>query len=208
MYINDTHILIYVIFGIIGFISGQFIDWCNKRMPEYKKVFSKDFFIEYKKILKPNYILMSITAIMFVGLVYFFGVSIDLFKYALLVPMLLIAFCIDLKLQIIPNRLTLSLFETGLAFTFIEVISNTGLCLNVLTNNLLGMIIGGGIFLLITVIGGFIAGKEARGFWRCKTNGSIRIILRKRQYYYCCCFIISTSCNYKYCNTYKQEKRS
>ena len=99
MYINDTHILIYVIFGIIGFISGQFIDWCNKRMPEYKKVFSKDFFIEYKKILKPNYILMSITAIMFVGLVYFFGVSIDLFKYALLVPMLLIAFCIDLKLQ-------------------------------------------------------------------------------------------------------------
>lgn len=44
MYINDTHILIYVIFGIIGFISGQFIDWCNKRMPEYKKVFSKDFF--------------------------------------------------------------------------------------------------------------------------------------------------------------------
>lgn len=49
MYINDTHILIYVIFGIIGFISGQFIDWCNKRMPEYKKVFSKDFFIEYKK---------------------------------------------------------------------------------------------------------------------------------------------------------------
>ena len=45
MYINDTHILIYVIFGIIGFISGQFIDWCNKRMPEYKKVFSKDFFI-------------------------------------------------------------------------------------------------------------------------------------------------------------------
>ena len=176
MYINDTHILIYVIFGIIGFISGQFIDWCNKRMPEYKKVFSKDFFIEYKKILKPNYILMSITAIMFVGLVYFFGVSIDLFKYALLVPMLLIAFCIDLKLQIIPNRLTLSLFETGLAFTFIEVISNTGLGLNVLTNNLLGMIIGGGIFLLITVIGGFIAGKEAMGFGDVKLMAALGLL--------------------------------
>lgn len=177
MYINDTHILIYVIFGIIGFISGQFIDWCNKRMPEYKKVFSKDFFIEYKKILKPNYILMSITAIMFVGLVYFLGVSIDLFKYALLVPMLLIAFCIDLKLRIIPNRLTLSLFETGLAFTFIEVISNTGLGLNVLTNNLLGMIIGGGIFLLITVIGGFIAGKEAMGFGDVKLMGALGLFL-------------------------------
>ena len=83
---------------------------------------------------------------------------------SLLVPMLLIAFCIDLKLQIIPNRLTLSLFETGLAFTFIEVISNTGLGLNVLTNNLLGMIIGGGIFLCtpknVDVEGTISEGKE------------------------------------------------
>lgn len=47
MYINDTHILIYVIAGIIGLIVGQFIDWCNKRMPDYKKVFIKDFFKEY-----------------------------------------------------------------------------------------------------------------------------------------------------------------
>ena len=177
MYINDTHILIYVIAGIIGLIVGQFIDWCNKRMPEYKKVFTKDFFKEYLKALKPNYILMSITAIMFVALVYFFGVSIELFKYLFLVPMLLIAFCIDLKFQIIPNRLTLTIFETGLAFTFIEVISNTGLGLNVLTNNILGMLIGGGIFLLITVIGGFIAGKEAMGFGDVKLMGALGLFL-------------------------------
>ena len=177
MYINDTHILIYVIAGIIGIIVGQFIDWCNKRMPDYKKVFTKDFFKEYLKALKPNYILMSITAIMFVALVYFFGVSIELFKYLFLVPMLLIAFCIDLKFQIIPNRLTLTIFETGLAFTFIEVISNTGLGLNVLTNNIIGMLIGGGIFLLITVIGGFIAGKEAMGFGDVKLMGALGLFL-------------------------------
>ncbi len=177
MYINDTHILIYVIAGIIGLIVGQFIDWCNKRMPDYKKVFTKDFFKEYLKALKPNYILMSITAIMFVALVYFFGVSIELFKYLFLVPMLLIAFCIDLKFQIIPNRLTLTIFETGLAFTFIEVISNTGLGLNVLTNNIIGMLIGGGIFLLITVIGGFIAGKEAMGFGDVKLMGALGLFL-------------------------------
>lgn len=177
MYINDTHILIYVIAGIIGLIVGQFIDWCNKRMPDYKKVFIKDFFKEYLKALKPNYILISITAIMFVALVYFFGVSIELFKYLFLVPMLLIAFCIDLKFQIIPNRLTLTIFETGLAFTFIEVISNTGLGLNVLTNNIIGMLIGGGIFLLITVIGGFIAGKEAMGFGDVKLMGALGLFL-------------------------------
>ena len=95
-----------------GLFVGEFVNWMNKRLPEYKKVFTKDFFKEYLKALKPNYILMSITAIMFVALVYFFGVSIELFKYLFLVPMLLIAFCIDLKFQIIPNRLNLTIFNT------------------------------------------------------------------------------------------------
>ncbi len=177
MYINDTHILIYVAIGIVGIIIGQFIDWCNKRMPEYKKVFSKEIFTEYFKNFKPNYILISITAIMFLALVYFFGVSIDLFKYLLLIPMLLIAFCIDYKFQIIPNRLTLTMFEIGLAFTFIQVVSNTSLGINVLINNLLGMLVGGGIFLLITVIGGLIAGKEAMGFGDVKLMGALGLFV-------------------------------
>lgn len=177
MYINDTHILVYVVVGLFGIIIGQFIDWCNKRMPDYKKVFSKELFTEYFKNLKPNYILISITTIMFLGLVYFLGISISLLKYLTLIPMLLIAFCIDLKLQIIPNRLTLTMFETGLVFTFIEVISNTGLGLNIFINNILGMIIGGGIFLLITVIGGIIAGKEAMGFGDVKLMGALGLFL-------------------------------
>ena len=45
MYINDTHILVYVIIGLAGILVGQFIDWCNKRMSDYKKVFSKEIFI-------------------------------------------------------------------------------------------------------------------------------------------------------------------
>ena len=173
MYINDTHILVYVIIGLAGILVGQFIDWCNKRMSDYKTVFSKEIFTEYFRNFKPNYILISITLVMFLGLVYFFGVSIDLFKYLFLTPMLLIAFCIDYKLQIIPNRLTLTMFETGLAFTFIQVVANTSLGINVLINNLLGMLVGGGIFLLITIIGGFIAGKEAMGFGDVKLMGAL-----------------------------------
>ena len=45
MYINNTNIIYYVIIGIIGFTIGQFVDWSNKRLPDYKKVFSKEFFI-------------------------------------------------------------------------------------------------------------------------------------------------------------------
>ena len=69
MYINDTHILIYLIVGIIGLIIGQLIDWCNKRMPEYEKVFSKEIFTKYFKHFKPNYLLMVITAIMYVAVI-------------------------------------------------------------------------------------------------------------------------------------------
>lgn len=173
MYIHDTHILTYLIVGIIGLVVGQFVDWCNKRLPEYKKVFSKEIFTEYLKTTKPNYILMIITAAMYVALVYCFGVSLDLFKYLLLVPMLLSAFCIDLKLQIIPNRLTLTMFETGIVFTFLSVLADTSSGINTFTDNLFGMLVGGGIFLLITVIGGFIAGKEAMGFGDVKLMGAL-----------------------------------
>ena len=177
MYINDTHILIYAIAGIIGLIVGQFVDWCNKRLPDNKKVFSKEIFTEYFKHFKPNYILMITTAIMYLALVYFFGISLDLFKYLLIVPMLLSAFCIDLKLQIIPNRLTLSIFEIGLIFLFLSVITNTNIGIRTFTDGLLGMLVGGGIFLLITLIGAAIAGKEAMGFGDVKLMGALGLVL-------------------------------
>ena len=49
MYINDINIMYYVIVGLLGLLAGQFVDWCNIRLPEYKKVFSKDFFSVYLK---------------------------------------------------------------------------------------------------------------------------------------------------------------
>lgn len=177
MYINDVHILSYVLVGIIGLLVGQFIDWCNKRLPEYKKVLSKEFFTEYMKQFKPNYLLMVVTAVMYITLLYLFHGSLDLLKYMALVPMLISAFCIDLKLQIIPNRLTLTMFETGLLFTFLSVISNTNLGINTFVNSVLGMLVGGGIFLLITVIGGIIAGKEAMGFGDVKLMGALGLFL-------------------------------
>lgn len=177
LYINDVHILIYVLVGIIGLFVGQFIDWCNKRLPEYEKVLSKQFFTEYLKHFKPNYILMIITAVMYIGLLYTFGVSVDFFKYLLLVPMLISVFCIDYKLQIIPNRLNLTILEIGLLFTFITAIMNTSTGIATLTNSAIGCLVGGGIFLLITLIGGAIAGKEAMGFGDVKLMAALGLLL-------------------------------
>lgn len=173
MYINEIHILWYVFIGIIGLFVGQFIDWCNIRLPEYKKVFSKDFFKEYLKVCRPKYLLMVIVAIAYVALLYQFGFTIDTLKFACLIPLLISSFIIDYKLQIIPNRITLTMLELGLLFTVTQVILNVNVGINIFIDNLLGMLVGGGIFLLITLIGGLIAGKEAMGFGDVKLMGAM-----------------------------------
>ena len=173
MYINDIHIISYVLVGILGLFVGQFVDWCNQRLPEYKNVFSKDFFKVYLKETKPKYLLMLIVAVLYIGTLYFNGLNIEFVKYIILIPMLVSAFMIDLKLQIIPNRLTLTIFEVGLVFMFISGLANMNIGISVFIDNLLGVVVGGGIFLLITLIGGAIAGKEAMGFGDVKLMGAL-----------------------------------
>ncbi len=175
MYINETHIGFYVLAAVIGLAVGQFIDWMNERLPEYKKVFTKEIFSEYKIKFKPNYILMLINAVIYVGLVYRYGIqdtfieNLTLIKYLILTPMLLSAFVIDYRLQIIPNRLNLTMAEIGLVIAFIFGMSNVAITIDML----LGMLAGGGIFLVITLVGGLIYGKEAMGLGDVKLMGAL-----------------------------------
>lgn len=175
MYFNDVHIAYYIGAVILGLFVGQLIGWMNKRLPEYKKVFSRDFITEMKMNFKPHYILMLITSVIYVALVYIYGIkdgfiaNLDLIKYMILTPMLLSAFVIDYRLQIIPNRLNLTIFEVGLVFCFIYGLSNVAISINML----LGMLAGGGIFLIITLLGGLFYGKEAMGFGDVKLMGAL-----------------------------------
>ena len=148
MYFNDVHIAYYAIAAILGLIVGEVVAWANKRLPEYKSVISKEFFTEHKMNFKPNYLLMFIMAIIYVTLLYVIGIkdtliaNLDLIKYMILAPMLVSAFCIDYKLQIIPNRLNLTIFEIGLIFTFIYGLSDVAITINML----LGMVTVGLFF--------------------------------------------------------------
>ena len=175
MYFNDVHIAYYVIAAILGLFVGQFTDWMNKRLPEYKKIFTLDLFREYKSNFKPNYILMLLTAIIYVTIIYVYGIketliaNLDLIKYLLLTPMLISAFVIDYKYQIIPNRLNLTIFEVGLVFSFIYGLSDVAIAINMF----LGMLAGAGIFFLITFLGGIFYGKEAMGFGDVKLMGAL-----------------------------------
>ena len=118
---------------------------------------------------------MLLTAVIYVTLVYVYGIqdtliaNLDLIKFIILTPMLLSAFVIDYKLQIIPNRLNLTIFEVGIIFAFLYGLSNMAITINML----LGMVAGGGIFLLITLLGGLFYGKEAMGFGDVKLMGAL-----------------------------------
>lgn len=166
MYFNDVSIIIYVIIVILGLIVGKIVAWCNIRIPENKKVFSKEFFKVNKLGLKNNYIFMIIIAFIYICLLYRFGIqkndifkNLDLIKFLILTPMLILAFSIDVKHRIIPNRLNLTIFEFGIVISFIYGITNV----NMAKDYILGMIVGAAIFGIITVLGWIISGKEAMG---------------------------------------------
>ena len=165
MYFNDVHILIYVAIAAIGFVVGSFVNWMNYRFLNEKKIFCKELF-QKKTDYKSNIILSIIVSVLYVFLLYKFGIgktflnNLNLIKCLILTPMILSAFIIDYKEQIIPNRLNLTIFETGLVLLFAAGVFNV----NIAISMFFGMIAGGGVFLLITLIGGLIAGKEAMGF--------------------------------------------
>ncbi len=174
MYINDVHILYYVGAAILGAIVGWLVNVANKILPEEKKLFSKGL-LKKAKTVRMNYWITIVMIIAYLALVYFCGIhkefyqNLPLIKFGVLIPMLLSAFVIDYNLQIIPNRLNLTMFEVGLLLTFVYGIAN----INIATDMLLGMVTGVGIFLLITLIGGLIAGKEAMGFGDVKLMGAL-----------------------------------
>jgi len=173
MYINDTYIGFYLLAAIMGLAVGQFADWISERLLENKRVFSRDIFRKYKIEFKPNYILMLITAMIYFGLIYKFGIqdnfigNLNLIKYIILTPMLLSALVIDHKKQIIPNRLNLTMFEIGIVIALIYGISNVAITIDML----LGMVIGVIIFLIITLIGCLFYGREAMGLGDVKFIG-------------------------------------
>ena len=171
MYINDIHILWYFFIGLLGLAVGQVMNWANVRLENHEKVFCKEFFTTYLPHMKVNFFLIFPIAIIYIVLLFLYGFQMKLLEYVILTPLIISALVIDYREQIIPNRLTLTIFEIGIVFTFIYGLSD----ISVFLDRVLGMLAGGGIFLFITLVGGLIAGKEAMGFGDVKLMGALGI---------------------------------
>lgn len=171
MFINDIHIFWYVGIGILGLLIGRFLGLVNTNLPEHKKIFSMPIIKDYIKNTNTDYIMMIVISVLYILLLLAIGIEdkLKLIQFLLLTPMLVSAFCIDYKLQIIPNRLTLTMFETGIVFSFLRGLNN----LNVAVEMWLGMILGAGIFIILTFLGNIVLKKETMGFGDVKLMGAL-----------------------------------
>lgn len=206
MYFNNIHIGIYLVLGLLGCIVGQISGMLNERFADHKKIFSKDT-LRYLKInFEPHYIIMTITALMYLVTIYIVGIdlknwyaNIDLISYIIIIPMLISVFIIDIKHEIIPNRIVINMLEVGMISAFANGVFNPN-GTSIAFDRLTGMLVGGGIFLIITLIGGLIAGKEAMGMGDVKFVGVLRITFWYKEYYYNISTFILNRCNNKYIN--------
>lgn len=185
MYFNNIHILVYLLIGFFGCIVGQGIGLVTERLMNNEKIIEKGSLKRFKIEFVPHYRLMILMFALYIILMYSCGIeknwhsNIKLVSYFLLIPLLICAFRIDWKKQIIPNRLVLTIFELGLIVTFFEgIISPIGMTF--VLNRVEGMVCGALIFLAITFLGGLFAGKEAMGMGDVKLMGALGLFFGMR----------------------------
>lgn len=171
MFIGNIQIFWYVGIGILGLVVGRLITLANQNLPEHKRIFDSQIIKEYIKTSNTNYLIMILTSVLYIALLRVIGMDdkVELIQFLVLTPMLISAFCIDYKLQIIPNRLTLAMLEVGIAFSFFRGINN----LNIAVEMWLGMFLGAAIFLVLTYAGNLIFRKETMGFGDVKLMGTL-----------------------------------
>lgn len=111
-----------------------------------------------------------LTGLIFVVLYLKFGISGSFLTYAILCSILIIATLIDLDFQIIPDGLVL----TGAIFALLLI--PAGLSVH-WKDALLGMLAGGGTFLLIALLSSWILKKEGMGGGDIKLMGMIGLFI-------------------------------
>lgn len=193
--IDKINIVMFIIAVIASIPAGLFTAWGSVRYYEEKSIFAKGFFKSIKKDIGRYILAMFLNLGIFLGITYFKGnifgtegqilpgLLIDYIKYMVITPVLLIAFFVDIEYKVIPNRVSMLILQLGIIFTVISGIIN----IHIFTDAMLGMFVAFIIFLVIALVGGLVAGKEAMGLGDLKfitplglfigVNGIINLII-------------------------------
>ena len=176
-------VILFFTILILGLAVGSFLNVCIHRLPEGKSIFfpgshcpqcSKKIKF-YDNIPVLSFILLKgkcrfcvskisvqyplvelLTAFLFLGAYLWQGLSLGFFSAIVLGCLLIIVFFVDLKHRIIPDVITLPGIVIGLAFALISPQIR-------ILDSLLGLLIGGGVFYLLAILGELLFKKESMG---------------------------------------------
>jgi leader peptidase (prepilin peptidase)/N-methyltransferase len=186
---HDLIIKIFVF--IFGSIVGSFLNVCIYRMPREESVVTprshcpncNSIIYWYDNIPILSYLILRarcrfckkpvslrypivelLTAIVFVLLYNYFGLSPKLFVYLLFICGLIVATFVDIAHRIIPDEISISGIVLGFILSIIfPQLQNEQIRLWAGFQSVLGILVGGGIIYLTGVLGDFIFKKETMG---------------------------------------------
>ena len=197
--------MISVFIFISGAIVGSFLNVCIVRMPQEKSVikprsrcvhcntsipwYDNIPFLSYlllrgqcrfcQKKISPRYFIVElVTAILFLTLHLYFGLTYLLLPYFMLTSGLIVATFVDLEHRIIPDEISLGGMIVGFILSFvIPELHGTSSHFLGIGRSLMGIVIGGGSIYVMGIIGDFIFKKESMGGGDVKLMGMIGAFL-------------------------------
>lgn len=164
-----SNIICNVVVAIIGLLISPFMVALIKRFSNEEKVFDKTL----KEDMKFDAKVALIAPMIFIVLLYFFGISEKFFIYSFISILLIMDAFVDIKAQIIPNGLNMTGFLVGLVYLYYKLVTNVSVGLDLF----LGMIVGAGIFILIALFALVAYRKEGMGLGDVKLMGMLGLFL-------------------------------
>lgn len=144
--------------GISTVMSALIKRFCNE-----EKIFDG----KLKEDFKFNIKLALLTPIVLIALLLFFGISEQFFVYSFVSIILIMDMFVDIKAQIIPNSLNMLGFIVGIVYVYYKLVTEVLVGVDLL----LGLFVGGGIFLLIALFALIAYKKEGMGLGDVKLVG-------------------------------------
>lgn len=147
----------YLIATILAILLGQVVSHLIRRLPEI--IEDEDAIKKLIPTLKTGFkidIWYSLALVVLFNLtIYFVGINYLAYIYMVLIAMLMVALVIDFKMQLIPDTVQVVVFLLGIIITVIDYTNWLG--------HLMGMLLGGLIFLLIAGFSKLVFRKEGMG---------------------------------------------
>lgn len=160
---KTIEIVLYIVTVLFAICSGIYITIGKERYRDEKPVFCKEGLDILKSNIFSASIYIIISLIMLVGIVFLdrkdgyvltYQEIVTIFQKFTLVPLLVITFIVDIKDRVIPNRITMLLFQSGIFFTMLHCIDLANPITNLiyLKESIIGLFTAIGIFGLMAIL--------------------------------------------------------